>query len=456
MARTVQHARLETPTSRTRLKRGRQTHYQSLVTGKASLGYTRKDDAPLGRWFLRRSLGGDKYQVVPLGAADDEKGMQADGVAVLSFEQAKAKALKALAQGSETVPRGTLTVRKAYAKYVEYLESQGKRTVETERRGAALILPELGDVRVDELTSERLRKWHSGMVSRAALLRSKPGGTQNTKAKPEDEEAIRKRRSSANRVLSMLKACLNHAYDEKLVVSNEAWGRRVKPFKGVAVARTRYLSVAEAQRLLNSCEPSFRNMVQAALQTAGRYGELCRLAVSDFNPDAGTVAIRKSKSGKHRNVILSPEGVDFFKEITAGRRGNEIMLRNDARIGRALERERERLERLGKDPSKARVDDSGEWRHGEQARAMREACGRGKIEPPISIHGMRHTWASLAVMNDVPLLVVAKNLGHADTRMVEKHYGHLSPGYMTDQIRQGAPRFGFKADKKVKTFAPRP
>ena len=45
-------------------------------------------------------------------------------------------------------------------------------------------------------------------------------------------------------------------------------------------------------------------------------------------------------------------------------------------------------------------------------------------------------------MNGVPLLVVAKNLGHADTRMVEKHYGHLAPSYIADAIRAGAPRFG--------------
>src|SRR5205823_13765885 len=52
------------------------------------------------------------------------------------------------------------------------------------------------------------------------------------------------------------------------------------------------------------------------------------------------------------------------------------------------------------------------------------------------------SWASLAVMAGVPLLVVAKNLGHADTRMVEKHYGHLAPSYIADAIRAGAPRFG--------------
>jgi integrase len=80
---------------------------------------------------------------------------------------------------------------------------------------------------------------------------------------------------------------------------------------------------------------------------------------------------------------------------------------------------------------------------------MIEACGRAKITPALGFHGLRHTWASLAVMNGTPLLVVAKNLGHTDTRMVEKHYGHLAPSYIADAIRAGAPRFGFKPDRKV-------
>jgi hypothetical protein len=58
-------------------------------------------------------------------------------------------------------------------------------------------------------------------------------------------------------------------------------------------------------------------------------------------------------------------------------------------------------------------------------------------------------------MNGMPLMVVAKNLGHADTRMVEKHYGHLSPSYVAEAIRAGAPRFGFKSDKKIAALAGR-
>jgi integrase len=77
-----------------------------------------------------------------------------------------------------------------------------------------------------------------------------------------------------------------------------------------------------------------------------------------------------------------------------------------------------------------------------QKRPMIETCQRAKIRPLISFHGLRHTWASLSVMAGMPLMVVAKNLGHSDTRMVEKFYGHLAPSYVVDEIRKKAPRFG--------------
>jgi hypothetical protein len=66
-----------------------------------------------------------------------------------------------------------------------------------------------------------------------------------------------------------------------------------------------------------------------------------------------------------------------------------------------------------------------------------------KIEPEISFHVLCHAWASLAVMAGVPLLVVAR---HADTRMVEKHYGHLASSYIVDAIRASGPRFGIETD----------
>ena len=39
-------------------------------------------------------------------------------------------------------------------------------------------------------------------------------------------------------------------------------------------------------------------------------------------------------------------------------------------------------------------------------------------------------------------MVVAKNLGHASTAMVEAHYGHLATSYVSQAIRKHAPKFG--------------
>jgi MinD-like ATPase involved in chromosome partitioning or flagellar assembly len=53
------------------------------------------------------------------------------------------------------------------------------------------------------------------------------------------------------------------------------------------------------------------------------------------------------------------------------------------------------------------------------------------------------------IMAGAPLMVVARNLGHADTRMVERHYGHLAPSYIADAIRAAAPKFDITLDQKV-------
>ena len=55
-----------------------------------------------------------------------------------------------------------------------------------------------------------------------------------------------------------------------------------------------------------------------------RYGTLTRLTVSDFNPDAGTVAIRTSRKSNPFHVVLTDEGARFFRQVCAGRPGGEV------------------------------------------------------------------------------------------------------------------------------------
>jgi hypothetical protein len=55
----------------------------------------------------------------------------------------------------------------------------------------------------------------------------------------------------------------------------------------------------------------------------------------------------------------------------------------------------------------------------------------------------------------MPLMVVARNLGHATTLMVEKHYGHLADTYVDAAVRAAAPRFGIETPTKVTTLRKR-
>ena len=65
--------------------------------------------------------------------------------------------------------------------------------------------------------------------------------------------------------------------------------------------------------------------------------ELTRLTVAGFNPDAGTMLVRESKSGKIHHVVLTDEGCEFFGSATAGRVGDAAILekRGGGRWGRS-------------------------------------------------------------------------------------------------------------------------
>jgi integrase len=140
----------------------------------------------------------------------------------------------------------------------------------------------LGDLVVAELTAEQLRRWLATLAASPKQTRPKAGVPQYKPA-AEGDEAVRRRRASANRVLTMLKAALNHAYDEGHVSNRDAWGRKLKPFREVEVARVRYLNLAEAQRLLNACDADFRPLVRArwrrAADTANWPGSRCRTSI---------------------------------------------------------------------------------------------------------------------------------------------------------------------------------
>jgi integrase len=99
--------------------------------------------------------------------------------------------------------------------------------------------------------------------------------------------------------------------------------------------------------------------------------------------------------------------------------------------------------------------DGGKWGASHQIRPMVEASKRAKIAPAVSFHVLRHTHGSALAMRGVPMAVIAEQLGHADTRMTEKHYAHLSGGYVADTIRAHFPTLGIAESGAVPIHAAR-
>jgi integrase len=413
MSRTVRDAKLETRAARDRLKSQAKPYWRTIVPQQLHLGYRKRRAGAPGYWVVRRytpTVGeGSPYRVSTLGLADDYQ--DANGETLLSFAQAQQLAIGQ--QHASQGRRGALTVAEAIADYVKYLRAERKTAADAERRAETLILPEFGTVKVADLTTDRIVRWRDALADKPARLRTREGEAQKYQAEPATDDARRGRRATVNRTLTIFKAALNRAFEHGLVSDDVAW-RRVKPFREVSAARPGYLTIPEAKRIINAADAAsgFRDLVRGALLTGCRYGELCGMRVGDLH--RGKIVIPRSKSGKPRDVVLNDEGAAFFAQLAAGRASNEPMFR--------------------------RADGSA-WDKSHQARPMRDACARAKIGR-IGFHQLRHTWASHAVMNGVPLLVVAANLGHRDSRMVELHYGHLSKSYVEEAIRARAPRFG--------------
>jgi integrase len=406
MARTVRNPKLDTRSARAKLPVRDSPYWVSLAPGCA-LGYRK---GPKGGVWLAKLVRNGIRQQTTLGPADDV--LDPDGVLAISYADAQTKArdwFATLARPEK--PAGPYTVRDAVTDYLDWFIATGRKSIkETEASVGAFILPQLGDDDVSSLTPARLRNWHMDIAAASPRLRTKPGKKQNVRDTARDPEAPRRRRATANRILTVLKAALNHAWREGKVASDDAW-RRVAPFREADAARVRYLDRDECRRLVNVSAQPLRTIVRGALHTGARYSELARMHVADFDRDSGTVLVRTSKAGKVRHIELTAEGLEFFQEITAGRAGSEFLFHRGG----------------------------GAWGKSHQQRPLADACQAAKINPAASFHTLRHTYASLMVMDAVPLMVVAHNLGHADTRMVEKHYGHLSTSYVREAIRTAKP-----------------
>jgi len=415
MARTLRDDRLDNRTAR--LSRDRQKWYQSTLEPGLALRYRRTAQG-MGIWYARVAGTASDARI---GLADDYS--DADGSRVFDWKQAQARARQIANRG----PASDYTVRRACEDYLAWFRDNRKSVDATQTTIAAHILPAFGGSTVASLTAEDIKAWRDKLARAHARKRTRRGKAQAHRAQAGDlsevqrDEAKRARRATANRILAVLKAILNKAFEDKQARDDSEW-RRVKPFPKVDVPRIRFLTEAEAVRLVNACTAEFRPLLRAALLTGARYGELARMTVGNFNPTTAQIYVAPSKSGKPRYIPLNRAGVDLFKTLTAGRSSDAPMF--------------------------ARSD--GEpWGKNHQQRPLLEACKRAKIAPPLRFHEARHSYASVLAQAGADLLTISKLLGHADTRITSRHYARLCDRTLASAVNNLLPAFGTTKAAKV-------
>ena len=425
MARTARSGYLETRTARLRLTPQPKPYWCRTGREGVHLGYRRRKPRGAdsnGSWLVRRYTG-NGYEVEAFAEADDFA--EADGASVLTYQQAMTKAGVEL---SEIQKKTRYTVNDAVDDYIEWAKIHRKHPKDSEVKLKAYLVKYFDGKLVEDLQPSDFQKWLTWAITHKPTGRRKRTSKANSAAKalPADDatETKRKRQATLNRVINIVKACLNHAYHHSGKVSSDNAWRRLKRFKGVDSARLQWLTNAHSKRLINACEPDFRKIVQAGLLTGARWSELRALKVRDFDSRSGTIHITASKANKPRRIPLTEEGQSIFSSWTVGSpEGQTLLLRSDGSA----------------------------WGEQDQKRPMKAACINAKIAV-VGFHALRHSYASALVQAGVPLAIVAEALGHSDTRMVSKHYGHLSPSHVADAIRANLPSLGIKAETKIIPF----
>jgi integrase len=408
MARLPREYRLETRDARAKLKVRGEPYWRAIVPG-TFIGYRKGKRA--SAWILRQRAAFGGYAEERIGAPDDQA--DADGAVVLSYAQAVKAATTTQLGRRKPIARhygDGLTINAVMQTYIdEHLQGRGSQAV-TEQQHGRHIAGGIGKLLVTECDAPTLRKWHKAMAAKPRTIRGKVQDFDTT-----DPDQVRSRKATANRVLTMLKAALNLAWKDELLPDDlPAFWQKVDPFPLGDDPEPRMLETDEITRLLNAAAPDLRELLQGALMTGGRRGELLALLVRHYDADTQTVRIYQSKTGKTLTQPLTPEGVALFDRVTAGRDPDaHAFLRADGRP----------------------------WGKHDVNKPMAEAV-TGAALNDVSFKTTRATYGKLLLIATGNIELVAKALGHSDSRITRKHYARYLPSELSAAVGK-LPALGF-------------
>jgi len=240
----------------------------------------------------------------------------------------------------------------------------------------------------------------------------------------------------ANATVNREMSCLRHIFTKAV-----EWEMvETSPFdKGGSLqlkennTRLRFLSEDEIDRLLAECPKHVRRIVDCAINTGMRRGEILSLKWSQIRN--GHIYLTKTKTNEPRQVPINEDLDQLFKEIR-----KEQQLRSECvfpfRKGEhALKGEKPVRRRHKPAPVPESI--------GSIITAFKAALRRAGIEN-FRFHDLRHTFASHMIMRGATIKEVQEILGHKNISMTMR-YAHLSQEHKKKAVNRLS---GLTAPKK--------
>ena len=187
--------------------------------------------------------------------------------------------------------------------------------------------------------------------------------------------------------------------------------KRVEAYSEAGRARETYLTVEEARSLIESAELLFKPILMTALYTGARRGELLSLKWRDVDFERMEIIVEAaySKTRKGRVIPIAGALQAELRTLRDGRR----TLRVDGMDSVFLARDGAPVK-----PSAVRA---------MMGRAVHRCRAITKEKKPkVTLHVLRHTFASLAAQNGVSFFELGKLLGHSTPTMTAR-YSHFYP-----------------------------
>ena len=195
--------------------------------------------------------------------------------------------------------------------------------------------------------------------------------------------------------------------------------------------------------LARSSEDRLAALWTLLLTTGLRRAEALGLSRSDVDLDAGRLTVRQSLAYVGTQAVLS--------ETKTARSRRLVVLAPVAVAALRGHRATHAEERLAVG---TRWCDTGLVFTNVDGSALKPATVSRRFDellkvagvPRITLHGTRHTWATLALLEGIPAKIVAEVLGHSSTQVTLDVYSHVTPGMQADATGRVAGLFGAHSD----------